>query len=420
MLKRRPAQQELLPPVMVTFTITRQCNLRCKHCYSYATDSPHQQELTTDEAKRVISEVAGSGARVLVFDGGEPLMRADVYDLISHARERGLYALMGTNATLLSTEATDKLRRAGVGAVAISLNGTNALSHDQFSCREGSWDRAMAGIRNASSAGLPFQINTCLHRDNWAEFGAMASMVKGLGATAFEVFDFTPVGRGKEHPDLALSAEERQEVVRQAIEHQLGDDITYRCIGMPQLIVQAEKTVETEEDRRRFIRACCGAGRRYCCIFYEGTVFPCPLLQKRAGNVREKSFQEIWEGADVFKTLRNREKLGGKCKRCIYRYECGGARCLVFAKTGSLNKEDGYCWYKGKQELQTTPQASENPCNYCERGQLVNCQVCGLPMCEEHSLYCPVCHDPVCHPDVKDCFFQHDCLGAVPPVPQGG
>jgi MoaA/NifB/PqqE/SkfB family radical SAM enzyme len=409
MLKRHPAEKAPFPPVMVDFAVTRQCNLRCKHCYSSATDSPHQQELTTAEAKRVISEVAASGTRLITFDGGEPLMRPDIYELISYAKESGLHPMLGTNGTLLSTEAIDKLKKAGIGPIAISIHGPDAKSHDDFSGREGSWERSMAGIRNVASAGLPFQINTCLHHDNMDQFDSLVELAKKSGAATVEVFGFMPVGRGKDHPELALTAQERHGFVHHVIERQLHDELNYRCITLPQLLVEVDKTVAPKEDRRKFSRSCCGAGIRYCCIFYEGTVYPCTLLQKRAGNVRENTFQEIWERAEIFKTLRNRDKLGGKCKRCIYRYECGGARCLVFAKIGSLSKEDGYCWFKGKEELQPPIETEEAGCRYCGRKELLTCEECGTPLCEKHSFYCPLCHTPLCHPDVKCCFFQHDC-----------
>ena len=104
--------------------------------------------------------------------------------------------------------------------------------------------------------------------------------------------------------------------------------------------------VPEEEAMLRFTRTCCGAGLRYCCIFYEGTVYPCMLLQKSAGSIREQSFQEIWFESETLRILRDRDKLEGKCGRCDYRYLCGGARCKVYAKTGSLTKEDDTCWFE--------------------------------------------------------------------------
>jgi len=403
-------EDKVLPPLMVSFAVTRECNLRCKHCYSEATDSPHPEELTTAEAKRVLTELAKAGTRLLIFDGGEPLMRHDIYQLIAHVQSVGLQPTLGTNATLLSTEAAERMKRAGIRALAISLHGADAKSHDDFCGMEGGWERAMAGIHNVAAAGIPFQINTCIHHYNLAQFDAIVSLARNLRAVAVEIFRFIPAGRGKEHPDLALTPQEQQWLASQIIQYQLHDqNMVYRCVGIPQFWVEVEKRVTDKEAMRRFIRSCCGAASRYCCVFYEGTVYPCMVLQKRAGNIREKSFQEIWQESDVLKKLRDRDKLEGKCGKCAYRELCGGARCVVFEKTQSLTKEDKDCWFEKKELKRRAIVVQEAGCGYCGKETLALCQVCQSPACEGHSLSCPFCHARLCHPDVKDCFFKHKC-----------
>jgi radical SAM protein with 4Fe4S-binding SPASM domain len=130
----------------------------------------------------------------------------------------------------------------------------------------------------------------------------------------------------KEHPDLALTTEEQKYLTSRIIQHQLNDqNMVYRCVGIPQIWVEVERTITDKEAVRRFIRSCCGAALRYCCIFYEGTVYPCMVLQKRAGNIRKKSFSEIWQNSRVLRKLRARDKLEGKCHHCAYRQLCGGA-----------------------------------------------------------------------------------------------
>ena len=352
LLKEGVEQEKFPPPALVNFVITRECNLRCKHCYTSATDSPHPHELDTAEAKRVIKEIAQAEAHLLIFDGGEPLMRADIYELIPYATEVGLYTGMVTNGTLLSTEVAERLKEAGLKALAITFYSPHAKSHDDFTGIEGSWERTLAGIKNAQGASIPFQIDTCIHKQNFAQFESIAKLAKESGAQALEVFNFMPVGRGKEHPELVLDVEEQRDLISKIIHYQATDEeMHYECIGIPQLWVELDKSGLEEEKRRRFVKACCGIGLRYCCIFYEGTVFPCAFLHRRAGNIREESFKKIWQEAEVFKTLRNRDKLEGKCRHCAYRQFCGGARCLVFEKTNSLTEEDRACWFK-KEEIE--------------------------------------------------------------------
>ena len=406
-------QDKVLPPLIVSFAVTRECNLRCKHCCSNATDSPHSNELTTDEAKRVITEIAEAGTQLLILDGGESLMREDIYDLIAHAQSMGLQPMLGTNATLLSSESAERMKKAGIKAIAISIHGAEAKSHDDFCNREGSWDRAMAGIRNVTAAGIPFQINTCIHRQNLGQLDNIIGLAKSLNAIAIEIFQYVPVGKGKEHPNLALTTEEKKFLISRIIQHQLNDkNMVYRCIALPQFWVEVERTVTEKESLQRFTRSCCGTALRYCHVSYEGTVYPCIFLQKGAGNIREKSFQEIWQDSEIFKKLRDKDKLEGKCRDCTYRQLCGGARCVVFDKTGSLTNEDRKCWYK-KEDLVSANVVENAGCGYCAGGTLTLCEVCQSPICENHHLSCPLCHTHLCHPDVNDCFFNHKCNGIV-------
>jgi radical SAM protein with 4Fe4S-binding SPASM domain len=337
-------------PTIVNFAVTRECNLKCKHCYSQSIDSPHPNELSTAEAKRLIGQIAEAGARLLVFDGGEPLMRPDIFELVRYARVVGLTPVMGSNGTLITSEVAMKLADAGLEAIAISLDGADAEAHDSFRGVEGAWDRTLQGIENIRRAGIPFQIAPTLRHGYWEYWGAVAGKAKEWGAKAVEVFDYVPAGRGEESPEFEMEIEERRAFIREYIARQRADDgMIYRCIALPQIWVEVEKNVPEEEVLAKFVRSCCAAGTRYCCVLYDGTVYPCMVLQVKAGDVREQGFVDIWQSSEVFQILRDRDRLEGKCGRCDYRYICGGARCRVYAKTGSLTAEDDACWFNEEE-----------------------------------------------------------------------
>jgi radical SAM protein with 4Fe4S-binding SPASM domain len=337
-------------PTLVSFAVTRECNLACKHCYSESVDSPHPRELNTAEAKRLISQIAEAGTRILILDGGEPLMRPDIFELVQHARSSSLTTVMGTNATLISPEVAVKLVEADIQGLAISLDGADAETHDAFRGVEGAWEDTLQGIENVRRAGIPFQIAPALRHGGWEQWALVADKAKEWGANAVEVFDYVAAGRGAEHPELELTVEERRAFVKDYVARQRAEDeMIYRCIAIPQIWVQVEKTVPEDEVLTKFVRSCCAAGTRYCTILYDGTVYPCMLLQGKAGDVRESSFVDIWQSSEVFQILRDRDKLEGKCGRCDYRNVCGGARCRVYARTGSLTAEDAGCWFSEEE-----------------------------------------------------------------------
>jgi radical SAM protein with 4Fe4S-binding SPASM domain len=337
-------------PTLVSFAVTRECNLKCKHCYSQSVDSPHPRELNTDEAKQLISQIAETGAHLLIMDGGEPLMRPDIFDLVRQSRREGLTTVMGTNGTLITAGVADKLVDAGIQGLAISLDGAEAEAHDGFRGVEGAWEQTLQGIENVRQAGIPFQIAPTLRHGDWKQWGAIADKAKAWGANAVEVFDYIPAGRGEENPEFEMTVEERQAFVGEYVARQRADDeMVYRCVALPQIWVEIEKTVPEDEVLAKFVRSCCAAGTRYCCIVYDGTVYPCMLLQEKAGDVREQSFVDIWQTSEVFQILRDRDRLEGKCGRCDYRYVCGGARCRIYAKTGSLTAEDDACWFSDEE-----------------------------------------------------------------------
>lgn len=335
------------PPVLVSFAVTRKCNLMCPHCYSEALETPHPRELSTTEALELISDIAGLGARMIIFDGGEPTLREDLPRLVRRAAEEGLAPLLGTNgmSDTLTESYLQELKEAGLRAIAVSLDGARPETHDEFRGVGGAWEKTLQGIKNINRVGIPFQVGTVLSKKNADEFPAIVDLAKNLGANAVEVFDFVEAGRGAEHRELELSHKERRDIIQYIIRRQLEeDDIYFRVIAVPSFWPEVERSVKDDLSLLKFVRTCCGAGIRYATILYDGTAFPCMLLPVPLGNVREKPFSEIWRESEVLKTLRDSGNLKGRCGRCRYKDVCRGARCRAYAKTGDMLAEDPACW----------------------------------------------------------------------------
>ncbi len=341
------------PPVLVSYAVTRKCNLRCVHCYSEAVEKPHPNELTTEEARELISDIARLGARMLIFDGGEPTLREDLPLLVKHAYDEGLSPLLGTNGMIdtLTKSYLRRLKEAGLKAIAISLDGAKPETHDEFRGVRGAWKKTIKGIQNCREVGIPFQIGVAVHKKNIHEFPEIVDLAKRLGANAVEVFDFVTTGRGRLYKEYELTVDQKKWLVNYIIKRQLvEEDIYFRVIALPQYWVEVEKNVKDEDMLVRFVRTCCAVGYRYVTILYDGTVYPCMLLQIPLGNIREKPLSEIWEKSELLKNLRDRNNLKDRCRICKYKDICMGARCRAFARTGDPFAEDPACWLVGGQE----------------------------------------------------------------------
>jgi len=332
------------PPVLVSFGITRECDLECPHCYSNSGERD-PEELSTEEAKRVVAEVAELGSKIIILDGGEPALRDDLVDLVAHATDSGLRVVLGSNGMSLTEELVSRLLSAGCGGIAISLDGADSRTHDTFRGLEGGWERTIQGAKNCAKLGMPFQIAPLMYRGNWTQLKDIVKKAKSLGANAVEVFDYVPAGRGKGRSEYELETDQRKRIIDHIIRWQSEGNITYRVIALPQYWVQVEREVPEDEMLEKYTRSCCAAGTRYISILPNGDVIPCMVLQVKLGNVRENSLKELWYDSPILETLRNRDLLKGKCGRCKYRISCAGARCKAYEKTGDMMAEDPTCWF---------------------------------------------------------------------------
>jgi len=325
--------------MIVSWLTTNECNLKCRHCYQDA-GSRKTKELTTAEAEKMIGEIAKAGFRIMIFSGGEPLMRPDIYHLVSHAVKAGLRPVFGTNGTLLTEETARKLKDCGAAAMGISVDSLNEEKHNDFRGCSDAFRLTMEGIENCKKVGLPFQIHTTVLDWNQAEVSDIIDFSVNVGAVANYIFFLIPVGRGKFLEDTSLQVREYEALLKTIMEKQKNVPIDIKPTCAPQF-VRVAKELEVQS---RFKKGCL-AGLSYCVITPEGLVRPCAYMMEIAGDVRKDSFDKIWSESSVFKRLRSRE-YKGTCSTCDYKEDCGGCRARAgYYHDGDYMAEDSYCGF---------------------------------------------------------------------------
>lgn len=325
--------------MIVSWMTTNKCNLKCAHCYQNAEEAT-DKELGTEEAKKMIGEIARAGFKIMIFSGGEPLLRPDIFELVAHASSLGLRPVFGTNGTLITLERARRLKECGACAMGISVDSLDPAKHDRFRGLERAYDLTMEGIEACKQAGLPFQLHTTVMGWNRDEVCAVTDFAEKVGAIAHYIFFLVPVGRAVFIEKTALEVRENEALLREIMEksRQVGIDVKPTCA--PQFTRVAKQLgVKT-----RFGRGCL-AGLTYCVVGSEGIVRPCAYMTEEAGDVRLVPFDRIWRESPVFETLRSRA-YSGSCGTCDYRDGCGGCRARAASyHGGDILAQDDYCAY---------------------------------------------------------------------------
>lgn len=335
---------------LIAWEVTRSCNLACKHCRAEAHPEPYAGELTTEEAFALIDSFPETGNPLIIFTGGEPMLRADVYDLIAHAASRGLTCAFAPNGTLITSEAAAKIKAAGVERCSISIDGANAAAHDAFRGVPGAFEASMAGIERLKQAGVPFQINTTVTRDNLPHFREIFDLCQKIGAVAWHIFLLVPMGRGAGLSEQVISATEYEDVLQWLYDFRKTTDMQLKATCAPhyyRIMRQRAHAEGRQVDRREFgmdafTRGCLG-GTGFCFISHTGQVQPCGYLELNCGNVLETPFPEIWKNSEIFLKLRDKSQYEGKCGRCEYHHVCGGCRARAFSMGGNWLGPEPLC-----------------------------------------------------------------------------
>ena len=329
--------------MIVSWNTTNACNMYCDHCYRDA-GCKAEEELSTAEAKTLLEQIARAGFKIMIFSGGEPLMRPDIVELVAYAASLGLRPVFGTNGTLITLEMAQKLKAAGAMGMGISLDSMDREKHNAFRKFPGAWEGAVQGMRNCRAAGLPFQIHTTVMEWNNHELEDLTDFAVAEGAVAHHFFFLVPTGRAKTIEAESLRAEAYEDTLTRIMKKQQEVEIELKPTCAPQFLrIAAQMGLQT-----RFRRGCL-AGTAYCIISPRGKVQPCAYLNMELGDVRQTPVDEIWKNSEVLNKLRTLEYSGG-CGSCEYKRACGGCRArAAYYHEGDYMAEEPWCLYHGRK-----------------------------------------------------------------------
>lgn len=352
-------------PFIVIWELTRACQLKCLHCRAEAQYHRHPLELTFEEGKKLIDDIYEMDNPMLVFTGGDPLMRPDVYEIADYAIKKGVRVSMTPSATPnVTKEAIEKAKEIGLARWAFSLDGPTAERHDHFRGTNGSFDLTMNAIQYIHELEIPIQINTAISRYNVDVLEEMAKLVEELNCVLWSVFFLVPTGRGKETDMISPVKHEKVFQWLYQLSKKVSFDIKttaaqhYRRVVIQQKMRENKNPDQAIHYQDALMKGMTGQidglgrapkgvndGNGFVFISHIGDVYPSGLLPVKAGNIRTTPLADIYRNSSIFRDLRNPDKYKGKCGVCEFRYVCGGSRSRAFAMTGDYMESEPFCVY---------------------------------------------------------------------------
>jgi radical SAM protein len=337
-------------PLLVIWETTQACSLACDSCRASASPRRHSSELSTEEAHRLLATVREFGNPLMVFAGGDPLTRPDIFPLLRRSVALGLRTNISPSATpLLTRETIWEFRKSGVARMAISLDGPDAETHDGFRGVPGTFDRAVEALEDARRIGLETQIQTTVTRRNMHRLDQIASLAARLGTRVWSVFFQVVTGRAQAADDL--TAEEYEQVFEKLynisrlapFEVKTAEAMHFRRYMARRLRERAEPA---DPARAVWRTADVSDGRGFVFVSHTGEIYPSGFLPISAGNVRFDSLVHVYRNSPLFVELRDSGARHGKCGFCEYRRLCGGSRARAYALTGDYLAQDPRCAYQ--------------------------------------------------------------------------
>jgi radical SAM protein with 4Fe4S-binding SPASM domain len=398
-----PASPVIAPPLRLVFwETTTVCNLECIHCRRL--DVSHELsklDLSTEQSLAFIRSLPETGRPILVFSGGEPLMRPDLFTLAQAATDIDIPIALATNGTPVTAEIAQKIKDVGFRRVSISFDGPDSITHDHFR-GAGSFDASVAGFKLLRGLGVSMQINTTVAQHNYRKLDETYKLALDLGAEALHVFMLVPVGCGATlDKAIMLKADEYENALNWIYDRSLEGKLHLKAtcaphyfrvmrqrakasgVAMPQHAHPHKNMAEPPDHGHQHghdhghpghaipgghgaqpnmsaMTKGCLAGQAVCFVSHTGEVFPCGYLPVSSGNITKIPFPTIWRDSQVFADLRDDTKLQGKCGLCEYKKVCMGCRARAFAEDHDYLAEEPNCNFipmriRGKSALSLLP-----------------------------------------------------------------
>jgi AdoMet-dependent heme synthase len=334
----------------VYWELTRACALACMHCRAEAQHERLPDELTTEEAFAVLRSLAvARPAPVVVLTGGDPLERPDFWEILDCARALGLHVDVAPSATpRLSREIVFELKKHGVGAMSLSLDGADPERHDRLRGIAGCFARTLECARDISDAEIPLQVNTLVTADTLADLPAIFERAAEMRARRWSLFFLVHTGRGSTLPQI--TRDEAEELLRwtSALDRTRGFVVSATEAPMIRRVMLQQRGFGPG-------KAVPGAGMRdgngILFLSYRGDAMPSGFLPITIGNVRDTDPLTLYRESPLMRSLRNPVLFGGRCGRCDWREVCGGSRGRAYASSGDPLAEDPLCLYEPPAEL---------------------------------------------------------------------
>lgn len=339
-------------PYLVSWNLTKRCNLSCPHCYIDSSASKlqtHNSELTNDEARSVVDELSAMNSQLmLILTGGEPMLREDIFDIVEYSSKAGFITVLGSNGTLLTEENLRTLKNAGLKGLGISIDSVNRDCHDSFRGLDSAWDMSTSAIMSARKLGIETQMDVTLTDGNSTDIEKFIELGASLDVKAVNLFFLVCTGRAME---TDITEYNYEVALRRIVELSRTEKrlmVRARCAPHIYRVMYNDGFEITSGTRG------CLAGRYYMRIDPEGNITPCPYMSISVGNIKERRLSEIWSENTLLKQLRE-GAYKGKCGECEYTEICGGCRARALVEKSDFMEEDNLCTYtpvgKGKISL---------------------------------------------------------------------